>query len=73
MGHCRGGAGTSKVVRPPQIKDHSCMWKGGSYNRQCAAVKATCGIKMRGSGALRTGSMAFEARLWQNLDQLYAK
>ena len=25
------------------------------------------------SGALRTGSMAFEARLWQNLDQLYAK
>ena len=25
------------------------------------------------SGALRTGSMAFEATLWQNLDQLYAK
>ena len=25
----RGGAGISKVVRPPQIKDHSCMWKGG--------------------------------------------
>ena len=25
------------------------------------------------SGALRTGSMAFEATLWQNLDQLYAE
>ena len=25
------------------------------------------------SGALRAGSMAFEATLWQNLDQLYAK
>ena len=24
------------------------------------------------SGALRTGSVAFEATLWQNLDQLYA-
>ena len=26
-----------------------------------------------GSGALRTGSVAFEATLWQNLDQLYDK
>ena len=26
---CRGGAGISKVVRPLQIKDHSCMYRGG--------------------------------------------
>ena len=29
--------------------------------------------KAKGSGALRTGSVAFEAALWQNLDQLYDK
>ena len=28
---------------------------------------------MDDSGALRTGSVAFEATLWQNLDQLYDK
>ena len=26
--YCRGGAGISRVVRPLQIKDHSCMCKG---------------------------------------------
>ena len=51
----RGGADNSKLVRPLQIKDHSCMcvcvcvWGGGGgvYNRQCATVKTTCGIKMQ--------------------------
>ena len=51
----RGGVGISKVVKPSQIKDHSCMWKGGVYNRQCAAVKATCGIKMRGCRCILVG------------------
>ena len=37
------------MVRPLQIKDHLCMWEGGGvYNRQYAAVNATCGFKMRG-------------------------
>ena len=29
--------------------------------------------KSKNSGELRTGSVAFEATLWQNLDQLYDK
>ena len=42
----RGGAGISKVVRSLQIKDtRECA--RGVYSRQCAAVKTTCGIKMR--------------------------
>ena len=43
-------AGISKVVRPLQIKDHSRMCMGGGgrvYNRQCAAVKTTCEVKMQ--------------------------
>ena len=37
----RGGASISKVVRPPQIKDHSCMWKEGGGGLQ----QAMCGSK----------------------------
>ena len=29
--------------------------------------------QLTGSRALRTGSMTFEATLWQNLDQVYEK
>ena len=31
---CRGGAGISKVVRPLQIKDQSCMCTGGEGLQQ---------------------------------------
>ena len=44
MVHCRGGTGISKVVRPLQTKDHSCMCMGGGG--QCAAVKTTASSRI---------------------------
>ena len=43
---CRGGAGISKGVRPLQINDRCCMWRGGDL--QQAAVRTTCRIEIRG-------------------------
>ena len=49
-------------------------------DRRHYTINQILGLRMRmisrtapSSGALRTGSMALEARLWQSLDQLYAK
>ena len=47
-------------AKQPSILGSSGPWSSGSR-------------VLGSSGALRTGSMTFEATLWQNLDQLYAK
>ena len=67
----RGGAGISKVVRPLQIKVHSCMWKErGVYNRQCAAVKLLVESKCVGADAVwsgRTGAPDPPTKEWERL------
>ena len=71
---CRGGAGISKVVRPLQIKVHSCMWKeGGVYNRQCAAVKLLVESKCVGADAVWSGRAGAPDPPTKERERLYEK